>query len=589
MKRAWVVAWTFVVALLLVPAAAGAATFTVNTTEDKADTGDPATECPDSSGASSLRQCIDKANLTAGDDTINFNLPANSTITLVNGNLQINPDNSSDEKLVISGPGAGLLTISGSSSNPDSLLVAQGGVNTISGLTFTGGKANAFQASGIDNESGDMTLDGVIVTGNVNDGSGFNAAGGVLNVFGSMTIRNSTVSNNTVNNVGTGIVFGGGGGVVSHPGDTLIINSTITGNQVHGKGTDMGGGVWNAGGGTITLVNDTISGNSVDGGGGGVKNDDETRAANTIVAGNTSGNGGPDCDTEPFGAMVSQGYNLIGTDENCSFTPVTGDKAGKAGALIDAKLAGLAQNGGPTPTLALLQGSPAINGGNPAQVDNSEPPVDPPAIVPCRNTDQRGIARPQLNVCDIGAYEYAPGEAFAEVPACSTNGQVTITVTPPQGGFAQAVHFQIDNGAEQRVPTQDNAAVVTVPPGRHTLIYWAESQGGDQELSEHTATVLVDNAAPTIRITSDQRKATYTRGSKGSITIKATDALSPLTRNPSKRHRKISTARLGRHTLGFTAVDSCGNKATRTFRYRVVAAARKPVRRRGSTSPRFTG
>jgi hypothetical protein len=57
----------------------------------------------------------------------------------------------------------------------------------------------------------------------------------------------------------------------------------------------------------------------------------------------------------------------------------------------DPKLSQLADNGGPTLTMALLPGSPAINAGDPA---------DTPS------TDQRGVPRPQGAGVDIGAYEY---------------------------------------------------------------------------------------------------------------------------------------------------------------------------------------
>ena len=43
--------------------------------------------------------------------------------------------------------------------------------------------------------------------------------------------------------------------------------------------------------------------------------------------------------------------------------------------------------------MALLAGSPAIGGANPAT---------------CGGTDQRGVARPQQGTCDIGAFEYVP-------------------------------------------------------------------------------------------------------------------------------------------------------------------------------------
>jgi len=58
----------------------------------------------------------------------------------------------------------------------------------------------------------------------------------------------------------------------------------------------------------------------------------------------------------------------------------------------DPKLGSLADNGGPTLTVALLPGSPAIDAGDTA----AAPP-----------TDQRGVPRPFGAASDIGAYEYA--------------------------------------------------------------------------------------------------------------------------------------------------------------------------------------
>jgi hypothetical protein len=584
MRRGWPMALMLVGAFAGLPATAGAATFTVNTTADTAPT-TPATECPDGSGLCSLPQAVDKADQTTGDDTINFNLPAGSTITLsTNGTLTISPMNSSD-KLDIVGPGASNLTIAGA--NNMIVMRFNSGTNSLSGVTVTGGAGmHSLQGAGIDKGGGTLALNGVVVTGNTNDANGSQAAGGILNVSGMMTIRNSTISNNTVNNAGTG----GGGGVVSHPGDILIVNSTISGNQVHGSSSDTGGGLWNAlFAGTMTLVNVTVSNNSSDNGTGGLQNEDTVNLANTIIAQN-SGKAAVDCKTAPpFGSTTSQGYNLLGSADGCSITPAAGDKFGTNGSQINAKLGGLTNNGGPTPTQALLQGSPAINGGNPGAVSDTEPPADPPALVACRTTDQRGIVRPQLGTCDIGAYEYAPGVASATAPPCSQNGLVTVTVTPPQGGFAQAVHYQIDGGPEQRAPTQNNQVTVLVPQGAHTLTYWAESQGGDQELMEHNLAVRVDNTPPLVRIRSDQHKVTYRKGQFASVTITASDANSALTENPSRRRLRISTSRLGRRTIRATAVDSCANSATATFTYRVVAAGQRPARRRRGGRPRFTG
>jgi hypothetical protein len=85
------------------------------------------------------------------------------------------------------------------------------------------------------------------------------------------------------------------------------------------------------------------------------------------------------------------GYNLVESLTGCTLigTP-SGDITGE-----DPQLGPLQNNGGETPTMALLAGSPADNAGNPAELESS------PAA--CRATDQRGLTR--LIPCDIGAYE----------------------------------------------------------------------------------------------------------------------------------------------------------------------------------------
>jgi len=111
---------------------------------------------------------------------------------------------------------------------------------------------------------------------------------------------------------------------------------------------------------------------------------------NTVIAGNSSQQpaAGPDCS----GTISSGDYNLIQDTTACGLSGthnITGQ---------DAQLGPLQDNGGPTPTLALLLGSPAIDAG-----DNAR----------CAATDQRGVDRPRDGdgngsfVCDIGAFEAA--------------------------------------------------------------------------------------------------------------------------------------------------------------------------------------
>lgn len=128
--------------------------------------------------------------------------------------------------------------------------------------------------------------------------------------------------------------------------------------------------------GQLSVLNSTISHNVR----GGVIANSTTTLTNMILAENAVGGWG-NCS----GTITSQGHNLS-SDNSCtaSFT-APGDRNN-----TDPLLGPLQNNGGPTPTRALLSGSPAINAGT---------------IVGCPATDQRGVPRPQGGTCDIGAFE----------------------------------------------------------------------------------------------------------------------------------------------------------------------------------------
>ena len=85
-------------------------------------------------------------------------------------------------------------------------------------------------------------------------------------------------------------------------------------------------------------------------------------------------------------------HNLVGkTDGSTGW--VGPDLTGTVAQPLNALLAALGSYGGPTETMALLPGSPAINGGNNALI--------PTGVT----TDQRGLARIVGGTVDIGAFE----------------------------------------------------------------------------------------------------------------------------------------------------------------------------------------
>src|SRR5690606_21315726 len=102
---------------------------------------------------------------------------------------------------------------------------------------------------------------------------------------------------------------------------------------------------------------------------------------NTILVGNTD----DQCTVLGTGRedIISLGYNLS-SDATCNLVHVT-DRPSTA-----LMLGALADDGGPTRTMALLAGSVAVDGGTCEKI----------------TTDQREFLRPAGN-CDIGAYEYA--------------------------------------------------------------------------------------------------------------------------------------------------------------------------------------
>lgn len=351
------------------------------------------------SGPGSLRQAIVDAQES---DTIVFAENVRGTIALTGtgGELVIS------KALTILGPGANLLSIDAGNASRVLSVDEPGRVVSISGLEFTHGS----------------------------EGIG----GGILN-YADLTLTACTVSACHAFSLGA---YGGGifneqvnvgePPVLHMVGCTLTGNSSLGGAGFHGSaGGDASGGALSNAGGRIWLQNCTITGNTATGGPGGclplfgcgpqgegyggIYNNGEllvesctiafnsgnsvggivvfgsARMANTIVAQNTG--------NDAEGSFISDGYNLIGQSDGSSGFTAIGDQTGTSVTPIDPMLGVLRDNGGPTATMALLPGSPAIDKGNAATVA----------------TDQRGFRRrddfPNIananggDASDIGAFE----------------------------------------------------------------------------------------------------------------------------------------------------------------------------------------
>ena len=158
-------------------------------------------------------------------------------------------------------------------------------------------------------------------------------------------------------------------------------------------------------------VADSNAGSAGDGGGISVHSAliGRVNIANSIIADNQDDSPAtlvPDCDAAA-GGIVSFGYNLVGDDTDCNWTPATDDQVGTGGSPVDPLLDPV-QDTPATPAFYPLQvGSPAVDAGNPG-------PVSDVAFPACRARDQRGVSRPKGGRCDIGAYE-SGGDIYLSV------------------------------------------------------------------------------------------------------------------------------------------------------------------------------
>jgi hypothetical protein len=221
--------------------------------------------------------------------------------------------------------------------------------------------------------------------------SSFVALGGGIDNTGTLTVSNSTLSGNSARLECSRPCVAEGGGIFNS-GTLTINNSTLSGNSaVRSGGNGFGGGIFNLEGGRVTINNSTLSGNSADTSGGGILNNGAATLQNSIVANSPSG--GNCSGTTGTGTMTSKGYNLS-SDGSCDF-----DGPGDLNN-TDPMLGPLQNNGGPTQTMALPSGSPAVDAGNRSGCTDG--------LGHLLKTDQRGKPRPDTEDtggCDIGAFE----------------------------------------------------------------------------------------------------------------------------------------------------------------------------------------
>jgi hypothetical protein len=336
----------------------------------------------------------------------------------------------------------------------------QSGKLTLAGCALTGNTAN-YSGGALDNMSGNVALSGCSIANNsaqsiggaVANTSGTlaivatkftkntaNRLGGAVINGELLTVRDSGFTSNSAGTSGgaiwdanfrrgTVLISGStfesnsagsaGGGMLVSSGQLTLVNSTVALNKAPaGSGIDVTSAIVLSkapnGSGIevttnlldpapeLTAINDTIAANvaSAGGTGGGLYLDGTSALLdNTIIAKNTIGTGPSATASDVVvdeGGSATGSYNLIGTGGSGGL--IDGQDGNQVG-VANPGLGSLAANGGPTQTIALLAGSPAIDAGSNAISGVTVP-----------TADQRGALRGPVGLnagprVDIGAYE----------------------------------------------------------------------------------------------------------------------------------------------------------------------------------------
>ena len=436
---------------------------TVTSTADAVDIAPGDGVCATDANECTLRAAVQEANAFSGPDmitvpegTYKLALAGSFEDLAATGDLDITQD------LTITGAGMNATIIDADSL--DRAFHQFGGSLTLSDLTVQNGLASPGGGLLVDGVSllenyGQATISRVAFKSNQAPSDASDGTGGAIHVtdWGSATITQSRFEDNYA-------FFGGGAVATSNFGATF----DITGSTFDTNSSNLGGGALYPNGGDSSVADSTFSNNSSDTGGAIHSNATLVTVTNSTFYNNSATNHGAidsrvgliTVNNSTFSANSATGFGdslgsqpaqggslqvsnsiISGTDfDNCEAVEDLGDNLSWPsdnncpGTQVDPMLDTLADNGGPTWTMALLTGSPAIDAGN---------------IETCTATDQRGVVRPQGTACDIGAYEAQPINIFSVINTDDSGAGslrqaiLDANAAPNSGASPDEIHFNI--------------------------------------------------------------------------------------------------------------------------------------------------
>jgi hypothetical protein len=421
------------------------------------------------SGPGSLRSAI--AGASPGD-TIDF------AASLQGQTISLATELAAAENLTIMGPGAGLLTISGS--HAARIFHVTAGALTVQGLTLTAGAASepgggAVLIEGATFTARDSTFSANSATSAVSDTVG---GGAILNQGGVVTLERCRFDSNTLDTFygDGGAVLSVGGPAPAVPATLTVRDSTFTMNDAAGGGA-VGGAIANEGGpsaggagsATATITGSTFVDNAAPFGGGAIVSTTLSRPDQqaTLEVGNSTfvGNSAPSAAAPIGGGAIAVAAQTnggpAGTIVNATFVNNTSSYGGTLSLLLgDVTLMNALINGPFDPNgYYNCLGTPAVTSHNlssdatcgaalngavqkldPAGLRDNGGPTETVGLLPdspavdggddaacagplVAGVDQRGTTRPLGAHCDIGAFELVP----------TTTTTTTTTTTLPPG------------------------------------------------------------------------------------------------------------------------------------------------------------